>query len=1031
MNKFSRYATRLTICAATCLGWGTMSLGQEGPMPPGASDYPPYQDVIKGYEKVVSSADGKPGLYTLWVREKDNQMLAELPKAFPGQRHFIALTVASGERYAGLQQGERYVYWRQYDNKLALIEPNVNVRSTGDPESKSSVERLFTDSVILDVPIVTLNMQKAPVIDLDQLLVGNANKFFGVRADGRLAKVKTAKAFPDNIEVAFEVPVAGGSASAMMLGGPMDASGGGAQLKTLHYSISLIPDNTGYKPRVADERVGYFTTSYSDLGKYTDDETRTRFINRWNLEKSDPSLKLSPPKHPLIFYIEHTTPRRYRYWVKQGILYWNHAFEKVGIRDAIEVRQQDNSDPANPQHMDKDPEDVRYNFVRWLNNDVGTAIGPSRVHPLTGEILDADIILTDGWIRHFDVQFHDLLPKIATEGFSPQTLAWLNEHPTWDPRVILASPADRSRLLAMRSRDRLQARGGHPVSRVDTRMIGDDEFDGLVGRHSQVNGLCLAAEGKAIDLQMMRMSLALANTLNELEAHDNDDDDKDEEKEEKDDDDKEEDEKKKEDKEEDKEGDKENKEEEKKEQDDKEKKSDEKEEKKQDKEEAKKEADPKDQELDGIPERFIGPLLAELVAHEVGHTLGLRHNFKASSILSLEEVNNESMANKAHAGSVMDYLPINMTKKDDKNFEFHTMIGLGPYDLWAIEYGYTLESDLKPILARVAEEQLVYGTDEDTWGPDPRARRYDFSKNPLDYAKTQVELAKFHRKQLLEKFVKDGESWSKAREGYELTLGLQMRSVSMMANWIGGVYLSRDKKGDKNGRKPLVVVPADQQRAALRFVIDNTFDDSSFDLSPELLQHLATDLWFDDPRGMDQSDWPVHDRVMGIQSSVITMLMNPDVLQRVYDNELRVAADQDALTLPELFETIRESIWADVAKAPGDKPTDRKPWLSSLRRNLQRVHLDRLIDLKLSSGGFSAAEKPISNLATTQLRKIHASIEKALKEYSGLDAYSSAHLEDSKLRIEKALDAEYEYGGGDSGRGLLLILGEETAETPE
>ncbi len=62
-------------------------------------------------------------------------------------------------------------------------------------------------------------------------------------------------------------------------------------------------------------------------------------------------------------------------------------------------------------HMEKDPEDVRYNFIRWLNNDIGTAIGPSRVHPSTGEILDADIILTDGWIRHFNFNYQDLMPQ--------------------------------------------------------------------------------------------------------------------------------------------------------------------------------------------------------------------------------------------------------------------------------------------------------------------------------------------------------------------------------------------------------------------------------------------------------------------------------------------------------------------------------------------------------------------------------------------------------------------------------------------
>jgi hypothetical protein len=139
-----------------------------------------------------------------------------------------------------------------------------------------------------------------------------------------------------------------------------------------------------------------------------------------------------------VFYIEHTTPVRYRRRVREGILAWNRAFEAVGLTSAIEVHYQD---AASGSHMDKDPEDVRYNFVRWLNNDRGMAIGPSRVHPETGQILDADIILTDGWIRHFRYQFEGLLPDLATEGFGAETLLWLTEHPDWDPRVRLAPPS--------------------------------------------------------------------------------------------------------------------------------------------------------------------------------------------------------------------------------------------------------------------------------------------------------------------------------------------------------------------------------------------------------------------------------------------------------------------------------------------------------------------------------------------------------------------------------------------------------------
>ncbi|HIG29922.1 MAG TPA: DUF5117 domain-containing protein, partial [Verrucomicrobiales bacterium] len=893
------------------------------PKSPPKPDFPPFSKIAEGYEKVVSSMDKKPSLYTIWVRKKDNQMLAELPPGFEKQKHFIALTVASGDLYAGLQVAEKYVYWRRYDKRLALIEPNVQTRSTGDPESKSSVKRLFTDRVLLDIPILTLGSSRTPVIDMDALLVGQASKFFGMSLNPKLITIKTAKAFPKNVELAFEAPSIGRSFSSF--GG----RSGSGQLKTLHYSISLIPDKTGYKPRAADQRVGYFTTGYSDLGIYDSEKNRIRFINRWQLEKADPSLKLSPPKNPLVFYIEHTTPRRYRYWVKQGILQWNEAFEKIGIRDAIEVLQQDNSDPKNPKYMDKDPEDVRYNFVRWLNNNIGTAIGPSRVHPLTGQILDADIILTDGWIRHYERQFSEILPKIAMEGFSPETLAWLNRNPRWDPRIRLAPPAEQSRLMAERFQLMKQPYGGHPIANVDNRVMGDDEFDGLIGVNSQMNGLCLAAEGKAFELALLRMNLDLLMSAEKEKAE------KDEEK----------------DKEKDEDADK----------------------------DAKKKDE--DQKLDGVPEKFIGPLIAELVAHEVGHTLGLRHNFKASSIYSLEDINSEKIKGKPLAGSVMDYLPINMRVDDEGNFEGdHTMVGIGPYDMWAIEYGYTLARDLKPILARVAEPELVYGSDEDTWGPDPRSRRYDFSRNPLDYAKSQMILAEHHRNRLLDKFVEDGDSWAKARRGFEMTLSLQTRSLSMMANWVGGVFLNRDKKGDENGRPPLELISAKKQRDALTFVIESGFRDETFGLTPKILRHLSTDQWLDGEFfSSNSADWPFHDRIMGIQASVLTMLMNPSTLRLIYDNEARTEEGEDALTLPELLDTISDEIWSELNHQPKTETSNLKPWISSLRRNLQREHLERLVDLTLPSNGFSAVYKPISNLALMKLRKVHKKISKVLE----------------------------------------------------
>jgi hypothetical protein len=890
----------------------------------GDPEFPRPEEVTKDYTQVVSTVEPAPSFYKVWKRNKDQQMLAELPRDFANQKHFIALTVAGGETYAGLQAGELYVYWALYGKKLALIEPNLDVRSTGDDPSKSSVKRLFTDRVILEVPIVAWDKNMGgPIIDLDELVLGQPDKFFGPLARGfnkGLYKLKTVKAFPQNIEVGIEAPVTGG------------------HLKTFHYSFSLLPDKTGYTSRDADTRVGYFTTGFNDFGKFTPDQTRTRFINRWHLEKADPSLKLSPPKTPIIFYVEHTTPVRYRRWVKEGVLVWNKAFERVGLINTVEVRFQD---AVTGEHMEKDPEDVRYNFVRWLNNGIGTAIGPSRVHPLTGQILDADIILTDGWIRHWWSQFHESIPQAAMEGMSEDTLAWLWNNPQWDPRIRLAPPAQREKLLAERKSAPAQSRAPHAEGQSGEahRFMGTgNEFDGLMSRYSQKMGMCMAPNCKSLGLAQMELS---RETLGDPAMG----------------------------------------------------------------------IQPADQSLDGIPESFIGPLLIDLVAHEVGHTLGLRHNFKASSIYSFEEINSPAIkGKKPFAGSVMDYLPVNVVAGNDpaKKGDFG-MIGVGPYDEWAIEYGYSFEKDLKPILQRVAEPELAYATDEDTWGPDPLARRYDFGKDPHAYALNLIELTKEHRARLLDKFVKDGDSWARARRGYVMTLKTQANALSMMSSWLGGTFVSRDKKGDKNGRTPVQPVSVTQQRKALEFCIRNSFSDDAYGLEPKLLAHLTTDKWWDGDQFrllLDDGTLNVHDTVLGIQAMTLTSIMNPRTLARVYDNELRVPADQDALTLPELLSTLYNAIWTELGQWQEGAAYDaRKPFVSSLRRNLQREHLDRLIDVvtRLEWTRLSPAYAPISDLATTQLSMLHDKL--AALNGKILDPYSQAHFQAAQRRIQGALEA--------------------------
>jgi hypothetical protein len=775
--------------------------------------------------------------------------------------------------------------WRQFDRRLALVEPDHATRSSGDPESQSSVRRLFTDRVILEAPILTMGPQGGPVIDLGAMIVQHAARLFGIELQltpAPLVQLRTAKSFPLNTEVAFETPARD------------------SRLRTLHCSLSSLPDEAGYRPRPADQRVGYFTTRFDDLGKFTDDGIRSRYINRWRLEKRDPGLNLSPPKRPLVFYLEHTTPVRYRAWIKRGILAWNAAFERVGLHDAIEVQQQD---ALTGEHMEKDPEDVRYNFVRWLSNDIPTAIGPHRAHPVTGEILDADILLSDGWIRTYIHSRSSLLPALLRETLPREAGPWLAAHPEWDPVAALGGPGPREE-----------------------------------GGGGMADSSCQAAQGRALDLS------ALALVLTTAGGH-------------------------------------------------------------------------APELIDGMPEEYVGPLLPELTAHEVGHTLGLRHNFRASTAFSLDEINDPARRGQPMATSVMDYLPINLSVAGGTPQGPVAMETVGPYDLWAIEYGYSFAEDLGPILARASEPQHRYGTDEDAAGPDPRSHRNDLGSSPLGFARRQMELVRRQRELLVDKLVQPGQSWARALRGYEATIALQTRALGTMVRWIGGTFVERARKGDGGG-DPLGVVPPGAQREALSFVLETAFRDEAFGLTPDLVRHLTSEVWLDEwLEGSSQpAAWPVHDRIRGLQRAMLAILMSPVTLARVLDNEARTPPGSDAVTVPDVLGAIRLEVWSEIAPpasgAPGASP-------SSLRRHLQREHLERLLQLARLGTEGPAAVLPAASLALVELQELRSLIERALERRELTDAYTAAHLAECRFRIQQTLEPQPARFAGPRREGTL------------
>lgn len=891
---------------------------------PFGSELPPFEQVAEGYEPVISSIDGKEGMYTLY-RNEDDQLLMELSAGYEGQPILIAYTVSSGIGEAGVQLGDMYGHWERIRNQMVFVKPNLEIRSTGDSQSQSGRDRVFTNEVVFDTRVLTEGPNGGPVINATGLFLNQASLFFGRNAAGSRADLGTlenAKSFPSNVELTFKLPLQAGN------------------FGTISYSMRAVPKDTGYQPRVADHRIGYFTTTYKDIGDPSSEEPWVRYVNRWPLEKADSSLKMSPPKQPIVFYLEHTIPVRYRRWVRDGVLEWNKAFEKVGIVNAIEVYQQDAETGA---HMDKDPEDARYNFILWTNAGMGFAIGPSRVDPETGMILDADIVMDEGFVTGWTMVWHRILPEIAMESFDPEEREWLKTHPNWDPRLRLAAPFERQEITK-----RIAHESTHPASNESSDLIGSSEYDGLGSRISQVNGACLYPAFHAAELSMARLHPDILTMLaNGEEGGDGD-------------------------------------------------------------------------MLDGVPDWFIGPMLRDVIMHETGHTLGLRHNFKASTIHSLAEMNDESFEEEAICGSVMEYAPININMDDGPKQGDFVMMTVGPYDYWAIEYGYTMDDEALPaILSRVNEPLLAYATDEDAFDADPSTRRFDWAKDPLDHAESTIRLVDHLRSSMMERMIKDGDSWAKARSGYEALLNKQFASVGIAADWISGTINNKSRKGDPGDRDPIEEISPETQRRALAIVLNNSMRDEAWGLNSDLLHKMTVEKWWDaggqSTMRMNPA-WPIHQRIGGMQASAISMLLNPSTLGRLYDGELRNDPEVDVLTMAEVVQTVTDEIWSELGSLPKNS-TNRRPAISSLRRNLQNEHLAMLIELSLEQDSGSPAGRALQSLVRLQLSEIRDAIGDAIAN----DAYTRAHLADASVKIRKALDAQFTIGGGGGG-GMIDFM---------
>ena len=395
---------------------------------------------------------------------------------------------------------------------------------------------------------------------------------------------------------------------------------------------------------------------------------------------------------------------------------------------------------------------------------------------------------------------------------------------------------------------------------------------------------------------------------------------------------------------------------------------------------------------------FIKSALYYLVLHEMGHTLGLMHNMKSSQLYSPAEINNKELTLKTGLiGSVMDYPAVNISP-DRKNQGQYFTTKPGPYDKWAIEYGYSQSLDnemeeqkrLEKILSRSTEPALTFGNDADDMrfpgkGIDPRVMIGDMSNDAISYSVARINLIGSVMEKIKDKYSKKDQSYHELNNAYNLLLREHATATGVISRYIGGVYVDRSFVGQAGGTKPFVPVPYKDQKRAMEALSKYLFGAKTFSTHNDLYGYLQIQR-----RGFgffgSNEDPKIHDWVLNMQSNILTHFLNTSTLKRITDTELY----GNEYKFSEFFNDLTNAIFKE----------DLQGKVNTFRQNLQKEYINRLIIISKNSANIYDYHS--ETFALNQLRNI----EKTLKVNVGVDEETKAHRSYILYKINKELDGK-------------------------
>lgn len=344
------------------------------------------------------------------LHKVDGKLYFEIPMKYLGREMLFASTLTSTSSNdfcdVGYKQNDPlHVRFTKIDSTIYLNEVNAFVTSNPkEPSLQKAIDKNFADAVLYSYKIAAYTPDStAVVIDVTPIFTTDMKEFaflpttiMGlIQLNSTFNKDGVAlgevKAFDDNLSVksmlSYKVSLKFMSFSFL---------DNMSLTATVTRSLLLLPEEK-MRPRISDSRVGIFITSKQHISTEKDGIQNYTLANRWRMEPKDMAAfqrgELVEPVKPIVFYIDDAFPELWKQPIKEGTLRWNAAFEKIGFKNAVQVRDFPKDDP------EFDPDNLKYSCIRYLPSSTANAMGPSWVDPTTGEIVNASVLVYNDVIR--------------------------------------------------------------------------------------------------------------------------------------------------------------------------------------------------------------------------------------------------------------------------------------------------------------------------------------------------------------------------------------------------------------------------------------------------------------------------------------------------------------------------------------------------------------------------------------------------------------------------------------------------------